>query len=122
MKEGAAPAFLFRHDVGVGSESILVDRNELGVNAITSAILEDVLAECILAHEAGSLQGKLGSHLGQVEQHVVGRTTTALGLAMNIGQVLVLGVNVDHLDLVDDPIAAGKHAASTGLLRVLVHF
>jgi len=41
---------------------------------------------------------------------------------MDVGQVLVLGINVDHLDLVDDPIAAGEHAASTGPLGVLVHF
>ena len=121
MEKGTASAILFGHDVGVGGKGVIVYGNELRVDAVASTILKYVLAEGILANETGSLERKIGAKLGQVQQDVVGRSTRTLRLAKDIGQLLVLGINVYDLYLVYDPVAAGQNATAFFRRCCLIH-
>ena len=68
----------------------------------------------VLADEARRCERKRSPELCQVHQHVVRRAPGAFGLAADVGEPLALRIHVDHLDLVDNPIAAGEHTAAVG--------
>ena len=91
----------------------------LDVDLVLAAGGEDVLAEGILADEAGREERERSARPGEVNQDVVGRAAGALGLAANVGELLRLRIDVDHLDLVDDPIAAGEQTAAAVCTLIL---
>src|SRR5437867_2153763 len=77
--EKRAPAMpLFGHDVGVGSGGFASPAEMFDVNIAPTAVLEDLLAQGVLAHQSGGQQGKWRSRTGQVNEHIVGRAPRAL--------------------------------------------
>ena len=80
------------------------------VNLVLAAIVEDVLAQRVLADQARAEEREGGAGSGEVNQDVVRGAAGALGLAANVAQLLRLRVNVNEFDLVNDPVAAGQEA------------
>ena len=68
----------------------------------------------ILADQAGGQEGKGSLQAGQVDEEVVGRSAGALGLGANVGQLLPLRIDIDHFDLVNDPVARRQQPATRG--------
>ena len=85
------------------------------------AIVENKLAEGVLAHQTRGEKGKRHTEFGEVNQNVVRRAAGALRLAANVGELLQLRIDINHFDLVNNPVAAGKKAA-TGRGRSAFHF
>ena len=73
-----------------------------------------MFAQGVLADEAGGEEREGGAGPGEVNQNIVGRAAGALGLAANVGELLRLRIDINHLDLVDDPVAAGEQAGAGG--------
>ncbi len=90
----------------------------LHVNLVLAAGGEDVLAQGILADEAGREQREGRAGPSEINQNVVGRAARALGLAPNVGELLRLRIDINHLDQVNDPVASGEQAAA--VFRTLI--
>jgi hypothetical protein len=82
------------------------------INLVLAAGSEDVFAEGVLADQTGGEEREWGAGPREVRQDVVGRAPGALGLAANVGELFRLRIHIDHLDLVDDPVAAGEQAGA----------
>ena len=80
-------------------------------NFVLATIARIDSPRAVLPDEAGGEEGETAPALGQIDEHIVRRTAGALGLAANIGELFGLGIDVDQLDLVDNPIAAGQQAS-----------
>ena len=108
VKKRPPAAVHFRHHVGVGSGSASRDTQKAGVNVMFLAIVENELAEGVLAHQARGEKGKRGTEFGEINQNVVRRAAAALRLAANVGELLRLRIDINHFDLINDPVATGK--------------
>ena len=53
------------------------------VDFIFCAILEDLFAERVIAHEAGGVEGEGNAQFGEIDEHIVGSATRALRLAQS---------------------------------------
>jgi hypothetical protein len=71
-----------------------------------------VIAQRILADEAGGEERERDAGPGEVNQHVVRGAAGPFGLATDVGELFRLGIDVNHLDLVNDPVAPGEEAAT----------
>ena len=112
MEKGAVPVAGLRHDVGVGSGGERRRAQTAGVDMMASAIRQDEASLLILAHQTGGLKREGGREVGQINENVVRRSSGALGLGANVGQLLALWIDINHLHLVDDPIARRQEAAA----------
>ena len=110
VEERATTTRHFRHHIGVRCRGLGSHGEKLRVDTELLAVVEDLRAEGVFAHQTGTLQREFGSQHGKIYQHVIRRTTRAFVLAVDIGELFPLGKNVDKFDLVDDPIAAGQNA------------
>ena len=112
MKERSPATVTLGHDVGVRGTCARRNGNEFRVDPVVPAILQNILPQGVLADQPSALERKRGFHFRQVQQHVVGGSSGPLRLIVDIRQLFVLRVNVDDLDLINDPITAGQHAGS----------
>jgi len=83
-----------------------------------TTVLNNVFTQGILPDQSRSLQGKACPHLGEIEKYIVGRTTGPLRLVKNIGELFVLGININDLYLINDPISSGKHSGAGMVLGI----
>lgn len=120
MKERSPPMPLLGHHVGVRSGRFGGDAQVLDVHLVLAARSEDMFAKGVLAYQAGGEERERGAGPGEVHQDVIGRASGALGLATNVGELFRLRIHIDHLDLVDDPVAAGEQAGA-GYCAFLFH-
>ena len=65
------------------------------VDLVLAAILQDLLTQSVLPHQAARIKGEGSSEPGQVDQHVVGRAARSLSFTPNIGKLLRLRINID---------------------------
>lgn len=119
VEEGAASVAGLGHDVGVGRGGLVGGLEQAGVDLGFAAIGEDAFTEGVIADEAGGGEGEGGAEAEEVDEDVVGGAPCAEGLALDVGEFLDGGVDVDGLDFVDDPVAGGEDA---GAGRALVGF
>ena len=112
VEERAATPVLLGHDVGEGRGGLGRGAEVLGVDLVLLAVGLDGFAVGVLPDEAGTDQGEPGPELGEVEEEIVGRASGSLVLRADVGELFTLGIDVDHFDLVDDPVAAGNDAAT----------
>src|SRR5581483_8046283 len=87
--------------LGCGGEKASID-------LMFFAIGEDFLSERVFAHEAGTGEWERGTEFGEVHQDVIGRAASALGLGGYIGERLALGIDINDLDLINDPVASSQ--------------
>ncbi len=114
VEEGALARALHRHHVGVAGRRLARGLEVLGVDLVGDAIVEDVLAVGILSDETCTRQREPCPHLGEVHEDIVRGTARALALGLDVGQLFELGIGVDDLDLIHDPVAAGEDAGALG--------
>jgi hypothetical protein len=76
-----------------------------------AAIIEDLVAQSIIADEAGAEKGEGDPGLSEIDQDVVGGATRPLRLRTDVAKLLRLRIDIDEFDLVDDPIPAGQEPA-----------
>ena len=76
------------------------------------AIFQDNPAQVVLPHHARRHQRKRRLEPRQINQDIIRRAAGALGLGADIGQLIALGIDINHFDLVNDPIARGQQAAT----------
>jgi len=112
MEKGTAAIAFFGHDIGVGGVGSGAFCEEAGVDFMFAAIVEDQFAERVFADQASGGERKIGAQSGEVNENIIWRAARALRLAADVGQLLALGEDIDELDLVNDPIAAGENAAA----------
>lgn len=108
MEERAAAPFGLRHDVGIGGIGGGGWFEVAGIYFVFFAVLEDFLAEGIFTDEACAGEGEGCAEFGEVDEDVIGAAAGALFLGEDIGQCFGVGIDVDLLDLVDDPVASGE--------------
>ena len=82
------------------------------VDLILAASIEDMLAEGVLADETGGEEREWGAGSGEVDQDVVSSPAGPFGLAADVGELLGLGIDIDHFDQVNDPVASGEEATT----------
>ena len=112
VEKGPPPAIYLGHDIGVGGWRKAGGAQEPRVDFVLPAFLQDALPQRVPANQAGAEQRKSHTQPGQVHQDVVRRASRALRLAANVGELFRLRININQLDLVDDPVAARENAAS----------
>ena len=86
---------------------------EAGVDVMAAAVLQNNTAQIIIAHQAGRAEGEGSLQAGQINGHIVRRTAGPLGLTANVRQLIALRINVNDLDLIDDPIASGQQPGTS---------
>ncbi len=91
------------------------------VNLVLAAGGEDALTEGVLADQARREERERSAGPGEINQNVIGRAAGAFRLAANIRELLRLRINVNHLDLVNDPIAAGQQSTAVVCKLILHH-
>ena len=84
----------------------------MDVNFVPAAGLANMFAQGVLSNKAGSKQWERGAGFGKVNGNVVRCPAGPLGLAADVGKLVRLRVNINHLHQVNDPIAPGKEAAA----------
>jgi len=114
VEEGALAGPLHRHDVRVARRRLGRGLQVLGVDLVGDAVVQDVLAVGVLAHETRAGEGESRPHLREIHQNIVRGTARALALGLDVGQLFELGIGVDDLDLIHDPVAAGEDAGALG--------
>ena len=119
MEERAPPVSLLGHDVGVGGGRLGGGAEVADVNLVLAAGVADVFAEGVLADQAGGEEREGRAGLGEINQDVVRRAAGALGLAANVGELFGLRIDINHLDLVNDPVAPGEEAAAVICASIL---
>ena len=82
------------------------------VDVMAAAILQNDAAQVVIAHQAGGAEREGSLQAGQIDGDIVRRTARALGLAANIGQLVALRIDINDLDLINDPIARGQQAGA----------
>src|SRR6266436_6140929 len=108
MKECPATVTLFGHHIRIRSRRLGCPRDLPGVNVVRSTGFEDMLAERIFADQSRAKKRKGSARFCKVDQHIVRSAAGALGLAADIAKLLGLGIDIDQLHLVDNPIPARK--------------
>jgi len=120
MEEGPAAMTLFGHDIGVGGRRLGSGGKVPDVDPMAAAIVEYLSSQGILTNQAGAKEREGSAGLGKIVQNIVGCAAGALGLAADVAQLLGLRVNIDDLDLIDDPVATGQEAV-TRVLGFVFH-
>ncbi len=115
VEERSPPRRLHRHYVGVGSGRRRCPPDVAGFDPLRPAILEDEASVVVLSNQTGSAQRKGSSQPCQVLEQVIRRPAVACRLLENPGQPVLLGIAIDDLDSVDDPVPTGEHP--TPILR-----
>ena len=103
MKERASAGFHLGHHVRVRGGRLGGGAYLRGINVVPLKIIQNVLAKPVVTHEARAAHREFRTEFGKVDQHVVGRTARAFGLAEDIRQRLALRKHIHHLDLIHDP-------------------
>ena len=110
VKKRAVAALEFRHDIRVGGRRIGGGSEELGVDLEFFTVVLNQLAKGILADQPGRGKWHVGPELGHVHQQIVGRTAGSRhGRAVDVGKLLPLRVDIDHFDLINDPVSTGEN-------------
>ena len=82
-----------------------------GIDAMAAAIVQDDPAKIVIADQAGGGEGEGSLQARQGDGDIVRRAARAPELAANIGQLIALRIDINHLDLINDPIARSQQAA-----------
>src|SRR5205085_8723400 len=90
------------------------------IDFMLAAIIQDLCPQGILADQSRAKQGERNARFSQIDEHVIRSAASPLGLALNIAKLLRLWVDVDHLDLIDDPIAASQQT-EVGICLLILH-
>jgi hypothetical protein len=93
----------------------------LDIDLVAATGIQNLFAQGVLTDEAGGEKRKGSARPGEVDQNVIGRAAGALGLATNVRELFWLRVDINHLDQVDDPVAAGEQAGAGGCAFLLHH-
>src|SRR5580693_4732819 len=91
----------------------------LRVDMMLDALSGNPLAVRIRADQSDARQRKGGSQFGKVNQDIERTAAIADGFGLNIGQGVLLGIGVDKLQLVDNPIASREDAGACA--HVCIH-
>ena len=91
------------HHVRVGGGRLGGGAHLRGINLVPFEVIKNVLAKPVVAHEAGGAHREFRAELGEIDQHVVGRTACAFALAEDVRQRLALRKHIHHLHLIHDP-------------------
>ena len=103
---------LLRHDVGERGRRSVRSPDQAGVDLMLAAMSKDLVAERILPDQPGGGQWKRRATFGEINQSVIRRAARAWRLAENIAKTLRLRININDFDLINNPVAAGKNAAT----------
>ncbi len=120
MEECSASAGDFCHDICVRRGCVLGLAEVFGIDFELSAVGEDAFAQLIFADQAGGVERERGAEDGEIDKHVVWGSAGALALTADVGKAFRLGIDVNHFDLVNDPVAAGEYAGACSR-RFCVH-
>ena len=88
----------------------LLDRS--AVNAVRFAIAQNRCAVGIAADQSDAGKRKAATELGEILGYVVRAAAVAIGLAGDVGKRVLRRPHVNHFDVVNNPVAAGKQAAA----------
>ena len=95
VEKSAAAAVHFRHDIRIGSRRAAGGAQKSRIDPVFPAILQDALAQSVLADPAGAVKGKRRAQSGQIHQDVVRRAAGPLRLAADIGKLFALRIDID---------------------------
>jgi len=112
MKERAPPVAQLGHNIGVGGRCFGRGAEVAGINFVLAAGGEDVLAQRILSHQPSGEERKRDARTGEVNQHVVRGAAVPSDWLRMFGELFRLGIDINHLDLINDPVAPGEEAAT----------
>ena len=121
MEEGAGTALL-RYHVRVGSGLALQDMHIGPVDAEAVAGIQADPSVFVRADAAARVEGDAAFHTGQVHDDVVGEAAQAYFHTGDGGQIAFLGIDVDELDGVGNPVAYRNDAISIVTHRRVVGF
>ena len=108
MEEGASARAVNRHGIGVGRGAFGGGMKLGGVDAAGLAVLENPAAVVVVTDEATGFERIVDLHGGKILEDVVGTAAVGLRFREDVGEGVLLGVDIDDLDLIDDEISGGE--------------
>jgi len=86
-----------------------------GVDLVLGAVVENQVTKSVFADQPGCGERDADVELGEVDQQVVRGAARAGDRGPgDVGQLLPLGVHIDHLHLIDDPVSTSQNPLADG--------
>ena len=108
MQEGPAAGGLFGDNVREGGRGSGRGTEVAGVDFMASAVLPDLPAGVVIADEAGAQERKRCAAAGEDGEDIVGAAARAVDPAEDVAELPGLRVEVDDMDVVQEPVAAAS--------------